>query len=478
LTALTKDYRRPEVATNSFDVIVVGGGPAGYVCAIRAAQLGLATAVVERDKLGGVCVNIGCIPTKALLHSAYVANLVAHDAKDLGIEVGPMKTNYGTAMRRSRKVSEQNSKGVEFLLKKHKITVIRGTGVLGKNRTVKVGNDSYEVRKGVVIATGSRVKGIPQIGLELNKTTVISSDEALFLEQVPASLAIVGAGAVGCEFADVFNAFGSKVTLIEALPRILPFEDAESSDVLTKSYKKRGITVLAGAQVKKATVGKDQVTLEVAAGGKTETVEVEKVMMAAGRAVNTEGMGFQEAGVQLDQRGFVKVNLETLETTAPGVYCIGDVAGPPMLAHKGSREGVVVAERIAGHKPHPIRYDNVPSVTYCHPEVASIGMTEEQAKEKKVDYQVGRFPFSANGRARTAGETEGFVKIIRDKKYGEILGAHIVGGHASEIIHELAVARENEYTVEEVDLAIHAHPTLSEAIAEAALDSMGRVVHI
>ena len=466
------------MATNSFDVIIVGGGPAGYVSAIRAAQLGLATAVVERDKLGGVCVNIGCIPTKALLHSAYVANLVAHDAKDLGIEVGPMKTNYGTAMRRSRKVSEQNSKGVEFLMKKHKITVIRGTGVLGKNRTVKVGNDTYEAKKAVVIATGSRVKGIPQIGLELNKTTVISSDEALFLEQAPATMAVVGAGAVGCEFADVFNAFGTKVTLIEALPRILPLEDAESSDVLTKSYRKRGITVLAGAQVKKATVGKDKVTLEVAAGGKTETVEVEKVLMAAGRAVNTESMGFQEAGVQLDQRGFVKVNLETLETTAPGVYCIGDVAGPPMLAHKGSREGVVVAERVAGHKPHPIHYDNVPSVTYCHPEVASIGMTEEQAKEKKVDYQVGRFPFSANGRARTAGETEGFVKIIRDKKYGEILGAHIVGGHASEIIHELAVARENEYTVEEVDLAIHAHPTLSEAIAEAALDSMGRVVHI
>jgi dihydrolipoamide dehydrogenase len=466
------------VATNQFDVIVVGGGPAGYVCAIRAAQLGLATAVVERDKLGGVCVNIGCIPTKALLHSAYVANLVAHDAKDLGIEVGGMKADYGIAMRRSRKVSEQNSKGVEFLMKKHKITVIKGTGVLGKNRTVKVGNDTYEAKKGVVIATGSRVKGIPQVGLEINKTTVISSDEALFLEETPASMAIVGAGAVGCEFADIFNAFGSKVTLIEVLPRILPLEDAESSDALTKSYKKRGITVLAGGQVKKATVGKDKVTLEVAVGGKTETVEVEKVLMAAGRAVNTESMGFQEAGVQLDQRGFVKINLETLETTAPGVYCIGDVAGPPMLAHKGSREGVAVAERIAGHKPHPIRYDNVPSVTYCHPEVASIGMTEEQAKERKLDYQVGRFPFSANGRARTAGETEGFVKIIRDKKYGEILGAHIVGAHASEIIHELTVARENEYTVEEVDLAIHAHPTLSEAIAEAALDSMGRVVHI
>jgi dihydrolipoamide dehydrogenase len=466
------------VATNSFDVIVVGGGPAGYVCAIRAAQLGLATAVVERDKLGGVCVNIGCIPTKALLHSAYVANLAAHDAKDLGVEVGTVKTDYGVAMRRSRKVSEQNSKGVEFLMKKHKITVIRGSGVLAKNRVVKVGNDTYEAKKAVVIATGSRVKGIPQIGLEINKATVISSDEALFLEQAPKTMAIVGAGAVGCEFADVFSAFGTKVTLIEVLPRILPLEDAESSDVLTKSFRKRGLVVMAGAKVKKATVAKDAVTLEVEAGGKTETIQVEKVLMAAGRAVNTDSMGLQEAGVQLTDQGFVKVNLETLETTAPGIYCIGDVAGPPMLAHKGSREGVVVAERIAGHRTHPIKYDNVPSVTYCHPEVASIGLTEEQAKERKLDYQVGRFPFSANGRARTAGETEGFVKIVRDKKYGEILGAHIVGSHASEIIHELAVARENEYTVEEVDLAIHAHPTLSEAIAEAALDSMGRVVHI
>jgi dihydrolipoamide dehydrogenase len=466
------------LVANQYDVIVMGGGPAGYVCAIRAAQLGLATAVVERDKLGGVCVNIGCIPTKALLHSAYVANLAAHDAKDLGVEVGTVKTDYGVAMRRSRKVSEQNSKGVEFLMKKHKITVIRGTGVLAKNRVVKVGNDSYEAKKAVVIATGSRVKGIPQIGLEINKTTVISSDEALFLEQAPQTMAIVGAGAVGCEFADVFSAFGTKVTLIEVLPRILPLEDAESSDVLSKSFRKRGMVVLAGAKVRKATVAKDSVTLEIEAGGKTETIQVEKVLMAAGRAVNTESMGFQEAGVQLTDKGFVKVNLETLETTAPGVYCIGDVAGPPMLAHKGSREGVVVAERIAGHRTHPIKYDNVPSVTYCHPEVASIGLTEEQAKERKLDYQVGRFPFSANGRARTAGETEGFVKIVRDKKYGEILGAHIVGSHASEIIHELTVARENEYTVEEVDLAIHAHPTLSEAIAEAALDSMGRVMHI
>jgi len=461
----------------AFDIIILGGGPAGYVCAIRAAQLGLSTAVVEKDKLGGVCVNIGCIPTKALLHSASSINLITHQAKDLGIEVGPVKTDYGVAMKRSRRVSEQNSKGVEFLMKKNKVTVIKGTGTLLPGRKVKVGPDVHEAKKAVVLATGSRVKGIPQIGLEINKTTVISSDEALFLEAAPKSMIVIGAGAVGCEFADIFSAFGTKVTLVEALPRILPIEDAECSDTLAKVFRKRGIEVLAGAKVLKATVGKDSVTLDIEAGGEKKSVTADKVLMAAGRAVNTESMGFKEAGVQLTDRGFVKVNLATLETTAPGVYCIGDVAGPPMLAHKGSREGAVVAERIAGHTPHAIRYDNIPSVTYCHPEVASIGLTEEQCKDKKLDFQVGRFPFSANGRARASNETDGFVKIIRDKKYGEILGAHIVGGHASEMIHELAVARENEYTVEEVDLAVHAHPTLSEAIAEAALDSMGRVIH-
>jgi dihydrolipoamide dehydrogenase len=462
----------------TFDVIILGGGPAGYVCAIRSAQLGMSTAVVEKDKLGGVCVNIGCIPTKALLHSARIAGIVAHEAKDLGIEVGAVKTDYGVAMKRSRRVAEQNSKGVEFLMKKHKVTVFKGVGVLLPGRKVRVGNETHEAKKAVVIATGSRVKGIPQIGLEINRTTVISSDEALFLEKAPGALTVIGAGAVGCEFADIFSAFGSKVTLIEALPRILPFEDAEASDAVAKSFRKRGIEVIAGAKVTKADVGKDKVTLTVEAGGKTQTVTADKVLMAAGRAVNTENIGFREVGVELTDRGWVKVDPATLQTTAPGIYCIGDVAGPPMLAHKGSREGLVVAELIAGRKPHTIRYDNVPSVTYCHPEVASVGLTEEQCKEKKLDYQVGRFPFSANGRARATNETEGFVKIIRDRKHGEILGAHIVGGHASEMIHELGLARENEYTVEEIDLAVHAHPTLSEAIAEAALDSMGRVLHI
>jgi dihydrolipoamide dehydrogenase len=454
----------------------LGGGPAGYVAAIRAAQLGMAVVVVERDKLGGVCVNIGCIPTKALLHSSYLANAL-RDATQFGIEAGEVKTNYGTAMTRSRRVADQNSKGVEFLMKKNKITVVKGTGVLQPGRKVKVGSDVYEARKAVIVATGSRVKGIPQIGLEINKTTVISSDEALFLEKAPASMAIIGAGAVGMEFADIFNAFGTQVTLIEALPRILPLEDAEASDTLAKSYKKRKIEVLAGAAVKKAVVGKDKVTLDVESGGAARKIEAEVVLMAAGRAVNTENVGLKEAGIELTDRGFIKVDRD-LQTTAPGYYAIGDVAGPPMLAHKGSREGVHVVELLAGLKPHAIQYDNVPSVTYCHPEVASIGLTEDQCKERKLEHVVGKFPFSASGRARGTGETEGFVKIIRGKKYSEILGAHIVGSHASELIHELTVARENEYTVEEIELAIHAHPTMSEAIAQAALDSLGRVIDL
>jgi dihydrolipoyl dehydrogenase len=465
------------IVSKTFDVIVLGAGPAGYTCAIRCAQLGLATAVVERDKLGGVCVNVGCIPSKALLHSANLANVIQHDAKQFGINVGEVSLDFGVAIKHSRKASDQNSKGVGFLMKKHKITVVEGSGTLLGGSRVKVGSDTYTAQKAVVLATGTRVKGLPQIGLDINKTTVISSDEALFLEEAPAALAIIGAGAVGVEFADIFNAFGTKVTLIEVLPRILPNDDAESSATINRSFKKRGIDVLAGAVIKTAKVSEKSVTLEVESGGKSQTVKVDQVLMAAGRALNTEGLGLEEAGVKLTDKGFIKVDT-FLRTTANGVYAIGDIAGPPMLAHKGSREGVRVAEIIAGHTPHGIRYDNIPSVTYCHPEVASIGLTEEQCKQQNLDFVVGKFPMSANGRARATNETEGYVKIIRDAKYSEILGAHIVASHASELIHELAVARENEYTVEEVDLAVHAHPTLSEAVAEAALDSLGRALNI
>jgi dihydrolipoamide dehydrogenase len=465
----------------SYDVIFIGGGPAGYVGAIRSAQLGMSVAVVEREGLGGTCVLWGCIPAKALLESASLATRVFH-ATDFGVTVSDVKLDYGVAVKRSRAVSTQNSKGVEFLFKKNKIAWLKGTGkIVGKNSvSVKADGkeEKHEAKKAVVISTGSRVKGLPQVGLELNKTTVISSDEALILDKAPKTMAIIGAGAVGCEFADVFAAFGSEVTLIEVLPGILPLEDADCSAELARSFKKRKIDVLAAAKIGDVKVGKNSVTMSVEVGGKKQTLEVEKVLVAAGRAPNLEDIGIKELGVQLTDRGFIKIN-ERMETSSKGIYAIGDVAGPPMLAHKGQREGVVFAEFLAGQKQvHTVNYGNIPNATYCHPEVASLGMTEAQVKEKKIDYKIGRFPFSANGRARTSGETEGFVKIIRDAKYGEILGAHIIGAHATELIHELAVARENEFTVEEVDLAIHAHPTLSEAVAEAALDSLGKVIHV
>jgi dihydrolipoamide dehydrogenase len=378
-------------------------------------------------------------------------------------------------------VSNQNSKGVEFLFKKHKITWIRGTGRLtGKNAvSVKLADgkeEKHDAKKAVVVSTGSRVKGLPQIGLEVNKKTFITSDDALVLEKAPRSIVIVGAGAVGCEFADVFSAFGSQVTLVEVMPNILPVEDADSSKEVERAFKKRKIDVLTGAKISNVKVAKDSVSMTIEAGGEKKDVKADVVLVAAGRAPNVEDIGLKEQGVQLTDRGFIKIN-ELMETSTKGLYAIGDVAGPPMLAHKGEREGVVVAEVIAGQHPHLFDYTNIPGATYCHPEVASVGLTEQQCKERKLDYKVGRFPFSANGRARTSGETEGFVKIIRGAKYGEILGAHIVGAHATEMIHELVVARTNEYTVEEVDLAIHAHPTLSEAIAEAALDSMGKMIH-
>jgi dihydrolipoamide dehydrogenase len=468
------------VAT-TFDVLFIGAGPGGYVGAIRAAQLGLSVASVEMDKPGGVCVNVGCIPTKALLHSAHTANHIRH-AKELGITVGEVTTDYGVAMKRSRRVADQNSKGVEFLFKKHKIELVRGKATLLPGKKVKVsggasGDLELTATKAIVVGTGSRAKDIPQIGLTFDGTKVFSSTEALFLEKAPKAMVIVGAGAVGTEFADVFAAFGTEVTLLEALPRILPVEDAEMSDAVAKAYRKRGIGAFANVKIQGAKVEADGVSVTFEAAGKTETRKADCVLVAAGRAPNTEGFGLEAVGVKLTDRGFIQVD-GRMRTNVPGYYAIGDVAGPPLLAHKGSREGVIAAEAIAGLAPHAIDYTNVPGATYCSPEVASVGLTEEQCKEQGLEYAVGRFPFSANGRARCQGETDGLVKIIRGKAHGEILGAHIAGAHATEMIQELVTARTNEFTVEEVELAIHAHPTLSEAVGEAALDALGRVIQI
>ncbi len=464
----------------AYDVIILGGGPAGYVCALRCAQLGLTSAVIEREALGGTCVVWGCIPAKALLESANLATRLSH-AKDHGITLDGITLDFGPAMKRSRAVSTQNSKGVEFLFKKNKVTWIRGEGVLEKGKKVTVTaadgkKETHEAKKAVVIATGSRVRGLPQAGLELDKNVVLSSDDVLVAEKAPKSMVVVGAGAVGCEFADVFNAFGTKVTMVEVAPTILPIEDADCSAELTKAFKKRKIDILTGAKISSVKVTKTGATLVVDAGGTTHTLEVEKVLVAAGRAPNVEKIGLEALGITKSDRGFVKIN-DKFETNVPGYYAIGDVAGNQMLAHKGQREGHVLADILGGQHAHPVNYGNIPSCTYCHPEVASIGLTEQQCKDQKLEYKVGKFPFSANGRARTSGETDGFVKIIRDAKYGEILGAHIVGAHATEIIHELVVARENEFTVEEIDLAVHAHPTLSEAIGEAVLDSLGKLLH-
>lgn len=464
----------------TFDVIFIGGGPAGYVGAIRCAQLGLNTAVIEREGLGGTCVLWGCIPAKALLESSSYAEKMKK-AADFGVTPGEVKLDFNVAMKRSRAVSTQNSKGVEFLFKKNKVTWIKGTAKLVSATSVSVKaldgkEETHDAKRAVVISTGSRVKGLPQIGLELNKKTVISSDEALILEKAPKSIIIVGAGAVGSEFADVYSAFGSQVSLVEVMPHILPVEDLDSSKEVERAFKKRKIDVLTSAKISNVKVGKDSVTMTVESGPEKKELKADIVLVAAGRAPNIEDIGLEERGVQLTERGFIKIN-ERMETSVKGVYAVGDVAGPPMLAHKGEREGMIVAEVIAGQHAQVLDYTNIPGATYCHPEVASVGLTEQQCKDQKLDYKVGKFPFSANGRARTSGETEGFVKIISGAKYGEILGAHIVGAHATEMIHEFVLARTNEFTVEEIELAVHAHPTLSEAIAEAALDSLGRMIH-
>jgi dihydrolipoamide dehydrogenase len=465
---------------NSFDLIVIGAGPGGYVAAIRAAQLGMKVACVEINEgaggFGGVCNNTGCIPTKAMLESAKYAKKVPGLA-EYGITTGEVKLDISVAGKRARKVAEQGNKGVSFLFKKNKIESIIGWGRLAGSGAVEVESKDGKrtiTGKNIIIATGSRPRSLPI--LKIDGDRVWSSDQAVFPNALPASLGIIGAGAIGMEFADVYNAFGTKVTVIEALPQILPLEDKDCAAVVEKSYKKRGIEIMAGAKLEKAEVGKNGVKLTVAAKEGSKTLEVERVLVAVGRAPIIDDIGLDKAGVKTE-KGAIIVD-DRLQTTAKNVYAIGDVAKPPLLAHKASHEGIAVVEQIAGVGHGMVDYNNIPSVTYCHPEVASVGLTEAAAREKGLDIEVGMFPWSANGRARTAGETDGFVKIIRDKKYSEIVGAHIVGANASELIAEFVVGRHLESTVEEMEKAMHPHPTLSEAIAEAALAAVGRVIHI
>ncbi len=464
----------------SFDLIVIGGGPGGYVSAIRASQLGMSVACVEADKLGGVCLNIGCIPTKSLLTSALMVKEV-RDAGKHGISTGKVSVDLGPAQERSRKVSDQMNRGVEFLFKKNKVRHLEGFGRLTGKGAVEVesGDGAKAVYKApnVIVATGARPFSLPF--LEIDGEDIWSSDQALFVTVAPKTLAVVGAGAVGMEFADIFDAYGSQVTVIEALDRVLPIEDEEISAHLTKSFKKRGMTVYTGARLESAEPGPDGVTLTFVDGGReTQTVTVEKVLSAVGRVPNTADIGLDAAGVKLAEKGeFIEVD-EWMQTSVAGVYAIGDCAGGALLAHKAMHEGVVCAERIAGKAHRPVDYGNIPNCTYCHPEVASVGLTEAQAKEAGYEVEVGKFPWVGNGRAVASGDVDGFMKIVRDAKYSEILGAHIIGPHATELIAEFVLGRHLEATVEEMEKAIHPHPTLSEAIGEGALAALGRPIHI
>jgi dihydrolipoamide dehydrogenase len=460
------------MATHSVDVAVVGTGPGGYVAAIRCSQLGLRVAAVEDDRPGGVCLNWGCIPTKALLRNAEVVNLF-HRAADFGITLQGFQADYAEAVKRSRAVADRMAKGVEFLFRKNKITLVRGTGRLTAPTTVEVstaaGMETITARS-VILATGSGPKSLP--GVTIDEQRVISSNGAVRNERVPASLIVIGAGAVGVEFADVYASYGVPVTLLEALPRIMPIEDEEVSAHLARSFTRRGIALKTGAKVASVKPGGPGVVVETSEG----RLEAEQVLMAVGRAPRVARIGLEALGVTLE-RGFVKVS-PRMETSVKGIYGIGDMAGAPLLAHKAMAEGVVAAEAIAGRDPRPLDYGNVPSCTYCRPQVASIGLTEAGARETGRDITVGKFPFTASGKAVALGETEGFVKVVADKASGEILGVHILGPEATEIIHEFAVGRTLEATLEEMIHTIHAHPTLSEAALEATLAALGQAIHI
>ena len=454
------------------DVAIVGTGPGGYVAAIRCAQLGLTVGVVEDDRPGGVCLNWGCIPTKALLRNAEVVSLLGR-AAEFGIRLSGFEVNYAEVVQRSRRVADRMAKGVEFLFRKNKITLFPGRGTLTSKSVVEVkgtsGVETLEARA-VILATGSEPKSLP--GVAIDEKTVISSTGAVRNERAPKSLAIIGAGAVGVEFADVYAAYGVQVTLLEALPRIVPLEDEEVAKELTRTFTRRGITVKTGVKVASAKPGGPGLVVETDDG----KLEVEQVLMAVGRAAKVTGLGLEAVGVQLE-RGFVKVS-PLMETSVKGLYAIGDMAGAPLLAHKAMAEGVVAAESIAGRAPRPLDYGNIPSCTYCRPQIASIGSSEARAREQGRDVTVGKFPFTASGKAVALGETEGFIKVVADKATGELLGVHIVGPEATEIIHEFAVGRTLEATLEEIIHTIHAHPTLSEAALEATLAALGQAIHI
>lgn len=461
----------------SYDVVIIGSGPGGYVTAIRAAQLGLKTAVVEKAELGGICLNWGCIPTKALLKSAQVFEYLKH-AGDYGIQVADGKADFGAVVKRSRDVAGGMSKGVQFLMKKNKIDVIAGTAKVKPGKKVEVtgadGKAQTIEAKHIIIATGARSRELPNLKQDGKK--VIGYREAMSLPSQPKSMVVVGSGAIGVEFAYFYAAMGTKVTIVEFMPNIVPVEDEEVSKQLERSFKKLGIDILTEASVEAVDTAGSGCKVKVKTKSGETSLDADIVLSAVGITPNTEGIGLEEVGIATD-KGRILVN-KYMETNIPGYYAIGDVLPTQALAHVASAEGITCVEKIAGLHVEPIDYNNIPGCTYCQPEIASVGYTEKKAKEAGFEIKVGKFPFSASGKAKAGGNADGFIKLIFDAKYGELLGAHMIGANVTEMIAEIVVARKLETTGHEIIKAIHPHPTMSEAIMEAAAAAYGEVIHL
>ncbi|MGR3717799.1 MAG: dihydrolipoyl dehydrogenase [Thermohalobaculum sp.] len=461
--------------STSFDVIVIGAGPGGYVAAIRAAQLGLKAAVVEREHLGGICLNWGCIPTKAMLRSAEIFHLM-HRAKDFGLKAEGIGYDLDAVVKRSRGIAKQLNSGVGHLLKKNKVAVVMGEATIpAKGKvSVKTAKGTEELTaKAIILATGARARELP--GLEADGDLVWTYKHALLPPRMPKKLLVIGSGAIGIEFASFYNTLGAETVVVEVLDRILPVEDAEISALARKAFEGQGMTLMESAMVKKLDRGKGKVTAHIETGGKVEKMEFDTVISAVGIVGNTEGLGLEGLGVKIDRTHVVTDAY--CRTEVEGLYAIGDLAGPPWLAHKASHEGVMVAEMIAGKQVHPVKPESIAGCTYCHPQVASVGMTEASAKETGRKIKVGRFPFMANGKAIALGESEGLVKVIFDQATGELLGAHMIGAEVTELIQGYVVGRQLETTEEDLMHTVFPHPTLSEMMHEAVLDAYGRAIH-
>jgi dihydrolipoamide dehydrogenase len=463
---------------DNYDVIVIGAGPAGYVCAIRAAQLGQKTAIVDKQWLGGVCLNVGCIPSKSLLKNAEVAELLRHGGKDFGFSFENLKLDFGAAVKRSRQVSNRLTKGVEFLMKKNKIDIHMGTAQLKSKSVVEVadkdgGKKSLNAQH-IVIATGASVALFG--GVQPDGKQVLTYWDAILQEKLPASVIIIGGGAIGCEFATVWNAYGAKVTLVEMLPSLLPREDEEVGAEVGKQFSRAGITVKTGTKFESVEATGAGVKVKVTGAGGAETLEAEQLLWAPGFRPNAANLGLEALGVAME-RGAIVVD-DRLATNVPGIWAVGDVTAKLMLAHVGSAQGIVCAENIAGHHTVTLDYTAMPRATYCHPQVASFGLTEKEAKEQGHTVKVAKFPFQANGKALGLNDYQGFVKIVTDAKYGELLGAHLVGPEVTELLPEFTLAHSMELTIEEIARNVHAHPSLSETIMEAAHGLVGGYIHV